>query len=227
MKLKKLAAVAMAAVMSLAMLTACSGGGGSSSSPVTDGNAYTVESETLKSGDTKETATVNGSKSFTTSDGTWVYSTSTSSHGYTYELLRKRSGDESYQVNTKTDPWIKMELKSSSGSSEAEEPIKKDKKEEPGVSFMGGTYRKITWTYTYKDRIETSTSYLDSTGSLKYAEYEETGADPYYSLTKYLRNERKVDAATVQAGKLDKEKYTTVTKEEFQTATKEELNKKQ
>lgn len=111
MKLKKLAAVAMAAVMSVAMLTACSGGG-SGSSPAPNGTAYTEECELVEkfvNGEYKK-ITENAPyyyKDYITSNGTWVYSKSINvdSKGQkeVYESLYSMS--ESYIVNTDAEPW--------------------------------------------------------------------------------------------------------------------------
>lgn len=198
MKLKKFAAVAMAAVMSLAMFTACSGGGGGSS---TKGTAYTRETVVIKEGNqtyTEET----GKKKYVISNGIWSYSRETSVlSNRVSESLSSITGNKgkAYTVNTKDDnAWKAYYV--------TDVTIKNIKKEDGTEDEYKTSKITITCTIQGRDFTATETYYYEkSSNTLKYIKNENDGV---VTIEKVLRDTSGVDSAN--AAKLDINKYTIV-----------------
>lgn len=197
MKLKKIVAVAAAAVLSLAMLTACGGGGGSS----VPADGWTRKLITVEKNG-QEVAEADAQVNYFTSNGKWTYS-KTTYKGTDHEYL---SGPDnvSYRVNTSGETW-----KAYKETAEDIEAGTTTKVENSG-EYKGKIYRTVTYTTVYSDETVISTYYYDGT-NLKYIKNtsQQPGYDDYTTVKKVLVDKSGVDPENEK--KLDINNYNLVT----------------
>lgn len=164
MKLKKFAAAALAAVMSAALLTGCSGGGSSPSGTSWMRETITVENER---GPISQADAVT---EYYATNGEWVY-VKTSSRGDVDEELIDPNG-RCYAVDTNSNPWTAFY---DGGMADSMVPTSPKKTEEGTDSLNGKTYRIVRDTLTYahgkETRYDITTYYYDNAG-LKYIKEE-------------------------------------------------------
>ena len=242
MKLKKFAAVAMAAVMSVAMFTACSSGGGSKTTP--NGTAFTEEYELVErfvpnkvTGEGEYTKIIKDGpgyyRDYTTSNGTWTY------YQYIYvnyvgekEIDEELNGLEggkfvSYIVNTETEPWkayknppeIPDPDEGDSGEGNTQKPSS-NVTEVPGTEkYNGVEYDTVTKTTIHrKDTAYESTQivteyYVKGTNTLAYKKTEtQREGQTQSGRVEKVRLTNTVDPES--ANKLNIGKYTIVENEE-------------
>ena len=205
MKLKKFAAAALTAVMSLAMLTACGGGGGSAAA----GTGWTRQ-EVIVENSNGEVPEAKRITKYQTSDGKWLYETYTGSE-VKVEGLCKIDGSEYYTVKTASDPWLAYK---NVGGATIE--VENTYTEESFEEYKATKYKTITITAPLSDgRKKITTEYYDViNGTLKYIKTGWMSQYGYsYEIGRVEINKARVDRVNVD--KLNIDNYNKVSWEEF------------
>lgn len=208
MKLKKFAAAALTAVMSLAMLTACGGGGNGSAAA---GTGWTRQEVIVEDSD-GEVPEAERITSYYTSDGKWLYEKYTDSTGRE-EYLSKVDGSESYAVNTASNPWMAYK----DGGSGAAIEVVNTSTEESFEEYKATKYKTITITETLADGTKRiTTEYYDVTnGTLEYIKtgWTSKSGNSHYEIARVEINKAEVDRVNVD--KLNIDNYKKVDYDEF------------
>lgn len=195
MKLKKFVAAAAAAVMSLAMLTACSGGGSGPAPSDTGYTRKTIEVETEKGEVSDSMAKIE----YYTTNGKWIY-TKTETAGDVEESLIDPDG-RWYDVDTTSEPWTAYY----DGALTDELKPFDIKQAESRDTYKGRDYRIVINTYVYADKTDIKTYYYDDAGLQYIKEATVRGQKETYTMKKVLIDKASVDEEN--RAKLDIDNY--------------------